>query len=120
MKTALVVNADGTTSLLDVATEFLSKMQNAVDGLIQPIDLSDTLTMWVNEEFLLRSSYEPNLLGTAMYQSVGGQSVIMGSVVFTGGADEDGDTLGLDDTHLVRLMEYANKARGWVETGVMN
>jgi hypothetical protein len=118
-KNALVVNTDGTYSTLDVETEFLSKMQNAVDGLIEAIDLSDNLTMWVNEEFLFRGSFEPNLLGTAMYQSVGGGSVILGTIVFTGGTDSEGETLGLDDSDYTRLSAFAEIAKGWVETGVM-
>lgn len=118
-KNALVVKADGTHSVLDVETDFLSKMQNAVDGLIEPIDITDTITMWVNEEFLLRNSYEPNLLGTAMYQSVGGGSVIMGTIVFTGGTDFDGDTMGLSDSEFDRLKDFAEISRGWVESGVM-
>lgn len=119
-KHALVVKADGTHETLDVETEFLSKLQNAVDGLIQPIDISDSLTMWVNEEFLLRNSFEPNLLGTAMYQSIGGQSIIMGTIVFTGGVDVEGDTMGLTQNEYYRLLELAKSAREWVTTSVMS
>ena len=118
-KDALVVNADGTYSMLDVETEFLSKMQTAVDGLIQPVDITDTITMWVNEEFLFRDSFEPNLLGTAMYQSIGGDGLIMGTIVFTGGTDSDGETLGLDSYEVERLTGFAETAKGWVETRVM-
>lgn len=118
-KKALVVNADGTYSTLDVETEFLSKMQNAVDGLIQPIDIRETLTMWVNEEFLFKGTYEPNLLGTAMFQTVGGEYAIQGSIVFTGGTDEDGDTLGLDDSEFMSLTAQAEIAKGWIDSGVL-
>lgn len=118
-KNALVVNADGTYSTLDVETEFLSKMQNAVDGLIQPIDLTETLTMWVNEEFLFKGTFEPNLLGTAMFQTVGGEYPIQGTIVFTGGTDSEGETLGLDDSDYTRLSVFAEIAKGWAETGVM-
>lgn len=118
-KNALVVNADGTHSMLDVETEFLSKMQNAVDGLIQPVDITNTITMWVNEEFLFKGTFEPNLLGTAMYQSIGGESVIMGTIVFTGGTDSDGDTLGLGEEELDRLTGFAGLAKGWAEAGIM-
>lgn len=118
-KTALVVNSDGTQSVLDVETEFLSKLQHAVDGLIQPVDITDTITMWVNEEFLFRNSFEPNLLGTAMYQSIGGQGVIMGTIVFTGGTDSDGNTLGLSTTEFEKIQGLAVVAQVWSETGVM-
>lgn len=119
-KTALVVKSDSTHEILDVESQFLSKLQTAVDGLIQPIDLSESLTMWVNEEFLLRNSFEPNLLGTAMYQSIGGQSIIMGTIVFTGGVDPEGDTMGLNEHDYYKLLELANSAREWVQTGAMS
>lgn len=118
-KDALVVKADGSYELLDVETEFLTKMQTAVDGLIQPVDITEEITMWVNEEFLFRNSFEPNLLGTAMYQTVGGEGLIMGTIVFTGGTDSDGDTLGLNTTELARLSAFAETAKGWVASGVM-
>ena len=118
-KTALVVASDGTQSTLDVETEFLSKMQTAVDGLIQPIDISDTITMWVNEEFLFRNSFEPNLLGTAMYQSIGGDGVIMGTIVFTGGTDSDGNTLGLSMKEFLEIQRLATLAQVWSATGTM-
>ena len=111
MKNALVVDTQGNTLVLDVEFDFLSKMQTAVDGLIEPIDLSDNLTMWVNEEFLFRDSFEPNLLGTAMYQNLGATGIILGTIVFTGGTDSDGETLGLSDTDLDRITQIANVAR---------
>lgn len=119
MKNALVVNTNGTHEVIDVSTNCLSTLQNAVDGLIEAIDLSNTLTMWVNEEFLFRDSFEPNLLGTAMYQNVGGQGIIFGSVVFTGGTDSDGNTMGLDSSELEKLNNLAKVAQLWVDTGTM-
>lgn len=119
-KHALVVKSDSTHEVLDVESEFLSKMQTAVDGLIQPIDLSDNLTMWVNEEFLFRNSFEPNLLGTAMYQSIGGEGLIMGTIVFTGGVDVEGDTMGLSQNDYYRLLDLVKSAREWVTTSVMS
>lgn len=111
MKNALVVDAQGNTLVLDVEFDFLSKMQNAVDGLIEPIDLSNDLTMWVNEEFLFRDSFEPNLLGTAMYQNLGATGIIMGTIVFTGGTDSEGETLGLSDSEIEKITQIANVAR---------
>lgn len=111
MKKALVVDSNGFSLEIDVEEDFLSKMQNAVDGLIEPIDLTNTLTMWVNEEFLFRRSFEPNLLGTAMYQSVGGDGVIMGTIVFTGGTDSDGNTMGLSEEDLLTIESIARVAK---------
>lgn len=114
-KNALVVEKDGTHSVIDVETEFLSKMQSAVDGLIQPVDVSRNLTMWVNEEFLFRNSFEPNLLGTAIYQSLGVDSVILGTVVFTGGTDSQGEVEGLADYELETLLSMSRVVSSWAK-----
>lgn len=111
-KTAVVITAKGDFSLLDVETDFLSKMQNAVDGLIQPVDLQDDVTMWVNEEGLLRNDLEANSIATGLYvQMLNAQTPIMGDVVFTGGTDEEGDTLGLGEDYVKALEEVARSYR---------
>lgn len=120
MKTAIVVNSDSTHEVIDIEGDTLRKLQTAVDGLIEPIDLTDTITMWVNEEFLFRDSFEPNLLGTAMYQSVGGAGVILGNAVFTGGTDPEGYTMGLNDVDYQKIFDLVSNARHWVLTGEMN
>lgn len=120
MKTAIIVRADSTHEVIDIQDDTLAKLQTAVDGLIEAIDLTDSLTMWVNEEFLFRGSFEPNLLGTAMYQSMGGGSTILGDVVFTGGTDPEGYTMGLNDSDYHTISELVSNARRWVLTGEMN
>jgi hypothetical protein len=120
MKTAIIVNSDGTQEVIDIETDTLTKMQTAVDGLIQPIDLTESLTMWVNEEFLFRNSFEPNILGTAMYQTVGGEHAILGNVIFTGGVDSEGYTMGLNDYDYERLTTLAKEAERLITTGVFN
>jgi hypothetical protein len=120
MKTALVVNSNGSHEVIDIETDTLSKLQTAVDGLIQPIDLTESLTMWVNEEFLFRNSFEPNILGTAMYQTVGGEYTILGNVVFTGGVDSEGYSMGLTDYDYERLTSFAKEAERLLGLGVFN
>jgi hypothetical protein len=88
----------------------LAELQAGVDGLIQPIDIRENLTMWVNEEFRLRSEPDPNVVASAFFEEVGGNYAIHGSVVFTGGTDEDGEVMGLPVEHqelVKRLCEFA-------------
>lgn len=111
-KTAVVITTKGEFSLLDVETDFLSKMQKAVDGLIQPVDLQDDVTMWVNEEGLLRNDLAGNSIATGLFvQMLNAQTPIMGDVVFTGGTDEEGDTLGLAEDYVSALEELAKNYR---------
>lgn len=104
---ALVVDSKFVASEIGLS---LAELQAGVDGLIQPIDIREDLTMWVNEEFRLRSEPDPNVVATVFFEEVGGNYAIHGSVVFTGGTDEDGNTMGLPVEHqelVKRLCEFA-------------
>ena len=83
-------NADG--------RDTLTKLQGLVGGLIEAIDLTDNITMWINEEGLF-SNMEVNKTASDLYDkvlqlhlnynpSIGN---IVGDVVFTGGIDEEGN-----------------------------
>lgn len=111
-RAAIVVKADLTAEVIDLGAASLGVLQKAVDGLIQPVDLSETITMWVNEEGLLRSDLTPNPLATAFYAEVyGANTPIMGDVVFTGGCDEEGNTLGLTQEDVDDLAEMTRQAK---------
>jgi hypothetical protein len=111
-KTALVLTTRGEVSTIDISTDSLSKLQGAVDGLIQPVDLDDKVTMWVNEEGLLRNDLDVNPLATALFiQIIEAQTPIIGDVVFTGGPDEEGNTLGLDEDYLKSITNLARNYR---------
>lgn len=92
---AVIVTTNLECQIIDIQTNSLSQLQSAVKGLIQPIDLHERITMWVNEEFLF-TDFELNPFATGVYSEMW-QSVnpIYGDVVFTGGTDENGNTLGL-------------------------
>jgi hypothetical protein len=100
-KTAVIVTTKAEVSIIDIAEGSLKKLQSAVDGLIQPIDLDANVTMWVNEEGLLRSDLEMNDIATSLYaQMYDITNPLMGDVVFTGGTDGEGETLGLGDDYV--------------------
>lgn len=93
----------GEVTELDIAEDSLTTLQTAVDGLIQPVDFYN-FTMWVNEEGLLRNDLDRNLVASAFYSTP-----IMGTIVFTGGVDDEGETLGLSegDTKLIQATAKA-------------
>lgn len=115
MKTALRINTDFTTEILDLDTDTLKKLQDAVGGWVQPVDLRDDLTVWCNEEGKL-IGMTPNVIGTHMFEkSFGMTDVIMGDVVFTGGTDDEGENLALPFPWLTQLQELAAKLRNAYE-----
>lgn len=110
-KTALVVRADLTTQVIDIAEDGLSKLQNAVGGLIQPVDFGNEVTMWVNEEGLLIDGMKVNYVATNLAREIGYETPMMGDVVFTGGVDEVGDTMALSEQASVELQKIAEMVR---------
>lgn len=104
MATGLVLKTDNTTERIEIS---LDSLQKAVGGYVQALDFSD-YTMWINEEGKLISSMEPNFIATtAFINEFRYQDVIMGDVVFTGGADENGETLSLDEKTMADIEQLA-------------
>jgi hypothetical protein len=115
MKTALRINIDFTTEILDLEDDSLKKLQGAVGGWVQAVDLQDNLTLWCNEEGKL-IGLTPNVIGTHMFEkSFGMTDVIMGDVVFTGGTDDEGENLALPHAWQIQLQELATKLRSAYE-----
>jgi len=89
----------------------LAEMQGVVGGLIEPIDLTPSLTMWVNEEFIFMPQLELNPLASAFFQLMaGGNYAIHGNVVFTGGADENGNLKDLSSEDASQIKLAASEA----------
>ena len=110
MKTALRINTDFTTEILDLEADSLTQLQEAVGGLIQAVDLRPDLTLWCNEEGKLINGMQLNVIGTHMWEkSFGMTDMIMGDIVFTGGTDEEGESLPLPYPWQVQLEELAAK-----------
>lgn len=111
-KQALVVKAELVAELIDIASDELNKLQKAVDGLIEAVDILPNVTMWVNEEGLLREDLEVNYLATAFMQELfHATTPIMGDVVFTGAPDDEGNTKPLTQADVAELTELTRKAK---------
>lgn len=73
----------------------LENLQREVGGSVQAVDLSPTITMWCNEDgknIGLPINYAATRIWTKVF---GYTDIIMGKVVFTGGVDDEGETLPL-------------------------
>ena len=112
MKTALRINTDFTTEVLDLSSNEYNQLRDAVGGLIQPVDLNSDFTLWCNEEGKLINGMEINTIGTHLYEkSYAMTDVIMGNIVLTGGTDDEGETLPLPSTWLAYVEEIAERLR---------
>lgn len=111
MKAALRINTDFTTEVLDLEENEYNQIRDAVGGLIQPVDLKPDLTLWCNEEGKL-ISLPLNIIATHMWERSFGQTdIILGDCVFTGGTDDDGETIELSQAWVTQLQEFAAKIR---------
>lgn len=74
--------------------------------LVEVVTLSESVTMWLDEEGLFADPVTVNLPATRIARAFGitGQWFV-GTVVFTGGPDADGDTLSLTDGDLRSLAD---------------
>jgi hypothetical protein len=107
MKLGIRVTTTGAVEELDMTADGLQVLQTAVGGWVQAIDLDDSLTMWLNEDGKLVGLPHNPYAQFAWDKRFGVHTDYMvGDVIFTGGTDEEGATLGLDrDTaDQIRMM----------------
>jgi len=107
---AVKVSTDGTIERLDFDTsDTLKFLQTQVDGLIEHIGLPFVnLDAWGNDEAAIVAEPEWNVVATGALLSLGWPARFYGPLVFTGGADDAGNTLGLPE-------EQADDLEGFLE-----
>lgn len=104
MRNALKITTTAEYAVLDLDAPAgsLKVLQDAVDGLIEPVALTPALEMYVNEEGLFRD----DLAGNAWVALMTGR-LIKGDVVITGAVDDEGETIGLTDEQIASLVNYS-------------
>jgi len=100
---ALRITTEGKTEIINLLPDTqLEQVQQAVGGLVQAIGLDDDLTMWLNEEGktlkLPHNSFAQNLWDNKFGKDT---DYIVGDMVLTGGADDNGETISLSDKQVV-------------------
>lgn len=108
---ALTIAVDGTVAICDWdATDgTLDQLQIAVDGLVDVVGLCEGLDMWVNDEGIVREM-PMNVVATVIAREFMGErfaQAYFGPVVFTGGCDDEGETLQLTDDQATTLVDMA-------------
>jgi hypothetical protein len=109
MKLAIQIKTTGEVIDLDLTADSLQTLQTAVDGWVQAIDLDESLTMWLNEEGKLHGLPHNPYAQFAGDKRFGAHTdYLVGDVVFTGGTDDEGETLGLDlnTADQIRMMVH--------------
>lgn len=98
MRKAILLDVEGKVSTIDLDSENTLKiLQRAVGGWVQAVDFREDLTMWVNEEGKL-DNLPTNVEATNIWAHFFGYTdFIAGNAVFTGGTDENGETLAISD-----------------------
>ena len=103
---AVVINTDGEKSVVEF--EFANSyktLSNAVGGYIECVGLEGA-DMWCNENGIAEG-LPLNMVASAIYsEAFGVSNPILGNVIITGGADEEGETLGLTDEQVAHWLAY--------------
>ena len=107
---ALVIKTNGTKEVVLFSEDtFLELAQKTVGGWIQLVRLGDKGDLYLNEEGKLEG-LEQNPTATALYsEEYGLNDFIVGDVIITGGANSEGETVGLTDEQLGFLYGYTRQ-----------
>jgi len=110
MEKALIIKTDGTKLVVTFDEESSYKLlSEAVGGYIERVQMKSGIDIWVNEEGKL-IGLPQNPIGTALWaDSYGTTDIIVGNIIITSGADDEGNTLGLSDEQVTELMAYDRK-----------
>lgn len=107
---ALIIRTTGEVETVEFTEDTaLVTLQEGVGGWVQAVDLSESLTLWVNEEGKL-VDLPHNLFGQALWNERFSYytDYIVGDIVLTGGTGAEGETLGLLDEQVEALSATAN------------
>ncbi len=105
---AITLNAEGEAKEVELVEgeSQLEKLQEAVGGLVQAVDFTPNLTIWVNEEGKI-IGLPINPMATFLWEKYFGLTdFICGNVIFTGGTGDEGETLGLNEETAKDLRKF--------------
>ena len=106
---AVIISTEGHKSVVEF--EFGKSYQllsDAVGGMIECVGLKDA-DLWCNENGI-SEGLDLNMIASAIYSDAfGAGNPILGNVIITGSADDEGETLGLTDEQVAYWLEYDKK-----------
>jgi hypothetical protein len=106
---AVTITPDGMCCLRDLGTNTLHGLYRAMEcDTVDVVRLADDLYMWVDDEGMIKADPEINLIGTVIAHGFGfNAQPYFGTVCFTGGADEEGDTVSIPPERTAQIQEWA-------------
>lgn len=119
MGAVLSVDVDGAVEVVEWPADGggLAVLQRAVGGCVELVQLGPELSMWLNEEGRLNGS-ERNLVASLLAGAFGFRTWVVGTAVFTGGADQGGATLPLTARQLSVVRAACGSIRDDLAGGV--
>lgn len=112
---AIALYAGGRCSRIDLGDNALKAMYYYLDcRAVEVVQLAPDLHMWLDEEGLLADEPVVNEIATVIAHLHGfNHQRYVGNAIFTGGADEEGNTLGLSEhvgTQVEKWIRTAHEA----------
>jgi hypothetical protein len=119
MEKVLSITTDNTVEIKEVDSIEYETLYEAVNGLVELVSINDDIDMWLNEEGKL-IGLEPNILATLLFnKAFPTKDIIMGNIIITGGADDEGNTVGLSDASIIdifaMLQDAINQASNYTD-----
>jgi hypothetical protein len=107
---AVVITTEGTKSVVTFTIGDSYKiLSDTVQGMIECVSLSENEDMWCNENGIAEGR-SLNMTASAIYsETFNAGNPILGNVIITGGADSQGETLGLSDKLVEKWMAYSKQ-----------
>lgn len=114
MQKALIITVDGDKIETDIEGNSYEVLQKAVGGRFEHVQLNPELSLWCNEDGIFES-LKVNPTACQLWDAVFGigTGVILGDVILTGGADDEGNTLGLSDKMLALIEKLTPEFQKW-------
>jgi len=108
MKQVLGIKTDGSVWLVGLDGDELARLQVMVGGWVQCVDLENRVDLWCNEEGKM-IGLPVNPLATMIWQvAYGPTDVMVGDVVISGGADNEGN---MRSVHLPALYDLLSRTQ---------
>lgn len=107
---AVVITTEGVKSVVTFTIGNSYKiLSDTVEGMIECVSLSENEDMWCNDNGI--SEGRPlNLIASAIYlETFNAGNPVLGDVIITGGADSEGETLGLSDGLVEKWLAYSEQ-----------
>jgi hypothetical protein len=110
MERVIHISTDNKIEVMEVEQIEYDTLYEAVNGLVELVSINEDIDMWLNEEGKV-NGLEPNIIASLLYNKVFPNfDVIMGDVVITGGADDEGNTVGLSDASIIDIFAILQDA----------